>query len=261
MLNVCVNLRDNLLDNLRANLGDNLWANLGANKIKYIDTYWWGQMDSYWIAYYRFCESVLGLDYGQDASNRLKMMDDIAQACGWWYPRDGLCIVCDRPESISKKGIRLHNDAGPAIRFRDGYSVYTWNGINVPEEWISDKTFLTPEKIDAIDNVELRRCATEIYGEKRYIEEGGAEKIHEDDFGILYRKNIPGDEPLVMVHVENGTVENGIRRKFFLQVHPELRPLLFDGELGDPQKMTALNAVSSTYGMRGEDYCKIRVRT
>lgn len=36
--------------------------------------------------------------------------------------------------------------------------------------------------------------------------------------------------------------------------YAELRPLLPDGELGEPQAMTALNAVASTYGMRGEDY-------
>jgi hypothetical protein len=46
----------------------------------------------------------------------------------------------------------------------------------------------------------------------------------------------------------------GTRRVYHVPVHPELRPLLPDGELGAPQKPTALNAVASTYGLTGKEY-------
>ena len=64
-----------------------------------------------------------------------------------------------------------------------------------------------------------------------------------------------GDEPLVMVEVVNSTPErDGTMKHYFLRVHPELRPLLGDQQLGDPQELTARNAVASTFGRRGEEY-------
>ena len=58
-----------------------------------------------------------------------------------------------------------------------------------------------------------------------------------------------------MVEVKNATPEpDGSFREFFLSVHPELRPILDDGALGDPQELTAHNAVASTFGLRGEEY-------
>lgn len=232
-------------------------AKLKEETQKMINEMIYGSHDASWLSSYSYFLEVCDFKICE----KLKPLMDLAEICGWLAPYDDVVILQDRPEFIKMRDRRLHCEDGPALRYSDGFALYRWKGVRIPKEWVEDKAFLTPAKIDAISNVEQRRCATEIFGEKRYIEEGGAEKIHEDDFGILYRKEIPGDEPIMMVCVENGTIENGERRRFFLQVHPELRPLLKDGKLGDPQKFTALNAVASTYGLKGEDYCKIRVRT
>jgi hypothetical protein len=57
-----------------------------------------------------------------------------------------------------------------------------------------------------------------------------------------------------MVKVRNSTPEpDGSVKDYFLRVHPQLRPMI-DGGLGDPQPMTARNAVASTFGLRGEEY-------
>jgi hypothetical protein len=82
--------------------------------------------------------------------------------------------------------------------------------------------------------------------------------INTDDFGSLYCKPIADDEDLVMVKVVNSTPEpDGSYKDYFLRVHPELRPLLANQELGDPQEMTARNAVASSFGLRGEDYAPL----
>ena len=63
------------------------------------------------------------------------------------------------------------------------------------------------------------------------------------------------DEPLVMVKVMNSTPEpDGSFKPYFLRVHPELRPLLQDNQVGEPQYMSGRNAVASTFGLRGEEY-------
>jgi hypothetical protein len=43
-------------------------------------------------------------------------------------------------------------------------------------------------------------------------------------------------------------------KEYFLSVHPQLCPLLDNEQLGPPQKLTARNAVASTFGMTGNEY-------
>ena len=43
-------------------------------------------------------------------------------------------------------------------------------------------------------------------------------------------------------------------KEYSLRVDPQCRPLLQDGTKGEPQDMTARNAVASTFGMRGEQW-------
>ena len=118
----------------------------------------------------------------------------------------------------------------------------------------------TPEKITVADiegeqNAEVRRVKMERYGMAKYILDSGSKEIHRDDFGIVRRKDIPGDEPLVMVQVVNSTPEpDGTFKDYFLRVHPDLRPLLTNQQFGDPQEITGRNAVASTFGLRGEEY-------
>ena len=79
-----------------------------------------------------------------------------------------------------------------------------------------------------------------------------------DDFGELFVRE-RGDEREVWVRVVD-VVRNddGSEKVHYLAVHPDLCPLLSeDGDLGEPQEMTARNAVASTFGLRGEEYMPV----
>ncbi|MGL5058711.1 MAG: DUF6745 domain-containing protein [Microcoleus sp.] len=55
--------------------------------------------------------------------------------CGWIYPFQNTCIVCDRPRILSfDSQHRLHAEGGPAIQFADGYSIYSYHGVTLPEQ-------------------------------------------------------------------------------------------------------------------------------
>jgi hypothetical protein len=55
--------------------------------------------------------------------------------------------------------------------------------------------------------------------------------------------------------VKNSTPEpDGSVKTYFLRVHPECRPLLRDNQFGEPQQLTAHNAIASTFGLKGEEY-------
>lgn len=74
------------------------------------------------------------------------------------YMFDTIAIVSDFPEEINMVNGRLHKDQGASIRYRDGFSVYTLNGIQVSKEI----AYLKPENItkDLIikeTNADIRR--------------------------------------------------------------------------------------------------------
>jgi hypothetical protein len=94
------------------------------------------------------------------------------------------------------------------------------------------------------------------FGQDRFIIESKAEKIHEDSFGILYKKELKDDPvPLVVVKVINSTAEpDGTFKDYWLRVDPELRPMLENNQFGNPQKLTARNAIASTFGVTGNQY-------
>jgi hypothetical protein len=149
---------------------------------------------------------------------------------------------------------RLHRVDGPAVE-SDVEPLYFLTGVLVPEGVVMRPEAITAGEIDEEPNVEVRRVMTERMGYERYILESGAALVQSDECGALYRRDFDDDEPLMVVHVINSTPEpDGERKKYMLRVHPELRPMLPGGGLGEPQEMTARNAVASTFGLRGVEY-------
>lgn len=133
--------------------------------------------------------------------------------------------------------------------FRDGFCGWYLGGIAVDRRVVMEPETITVQEIQNERNAELRRILLARYGEARYLDDSGAKLLHEDNFGKLYRQELPDDEPLVMVRVLNSTPEpDGSIKPYTLRVDPELR---IDGK---PQKLTARNAVAWTFGMNGEDY-------
>ncbi|MCP2732030.1 DUF6745 domain-containing protein [Limnofasciculus baicalensis] len=79
--------------------------------------------------------------------------------CGWIFPFDDICLVCDRPLILSfDHQQRLHAEATPAIEFPDGFTVYAYHGAILPEKYGK----LYPQEWQAEwllteENAELRR--------------------------------------------------------------------------------------------------------
>lgn len=215
----------------------------------------WGQHEVFWIAYYRYCESVLGIQYDAESTEILAHHEQIARSAMWWWPYEGVCVICDRPACVNMRNGRLHNEVGGAVMFRDGWGVYAIDGVHVPSWLLNEPERLTVEAIEAMQNVEVRRIMIDRYGQDRYLMDSEAQEIHRDDWGILYRKEQNGDEPLVMVKVVNATSEDdGTFQDYFIRVPPDLRPMFSHGRMGEPQELTARNAVASTFGKTGKQY-------
>jgi hypothetical protein len=100
--------------------------------------------------------------------------------------------------------------------------------------------------IAAAHDPQIRRCMIEIMTPARFIAEGGAYRVAQDDTGVLWRQRWRW-EAWAAVEVINGSPEpDGTFKHYFLQVPPTMR--------------TAREAVAWTYGLTEQRYRPV-VRT
>jgi len=205
-----------------------------------------GPHDLSWLSTCDYLRRVLGLTV---ETERLAGLSLLAANAGWLQPHAQTCWLSERPELLrGDASDRLHDATGPALRYRDGWSAFAWRGVEVPRWMIERPERITLAAIDEQANVQVRRCMIEIMTPQRYVEEGGAICIAEDETGILWRRTWLHADSWAAVEVINATPEpDGTRKHFFLQVPPNLQ--------------TAREAVAWTYGIRPEVYDNLVVRT
>lgn len=223
-----------------------------------------GSLWAGYAAYYDYINEVLKVKTMQDHKNLVK-------SCGYYWCLEGIVFMTEKPLKINLDSLgRLHSFNEKAICYESGWGLYYIHGVKVPEALVLTPNILTKKEIDEERNAEVRRIMLNIYGAEKYLQESNAEvlDVDKDQFGRQRRLlRIPFDEEsIVRVEVTNsspeldetpkGLYKTSFYKKYFLPVHPELRPLLSDTEqtFGEPQKMTCHNAVASTFGKRGEEY-------
>ena len=202
----------------------------------------YGNHDAGWISFYNYFQEVKGLD----CVDKLQPLMDLAKYCGWVSFYENVVVFQHRPEVIKfDDQNRLHCEDGPAIRYRDGFSIYSWHGVSIPAEWIENKQSLTPKIALSWENIEQRRCACEIIGWARILRELNSEVIDSDVdpmIGNLLEVDIPeiGREKFLQVLCGTG-------RTFAIPVPPECK--------------TALEANAWTFGVEPEMLRDLEVRT
>lgn len=215
-----------------------------------------GNQWSGYSAYLSFFRHVsrLALDY-----SKWDHYETLAMVSGPRTLHAKFAMISDRPERLTVDAQnRPHCDDGPFCRWRDGTAIYSVHGVRVPRSVVERPETITVERIDAEQNDEVRRVMVDRYGAERFLKDSRADRVQQDRYGTLYRRAFGSGQPATFVHLVNSTPEaDGSRREFWRRVHPELRPLLDGGRLGDPQEPTARNAVASTYGMRGDEYAPL----
>ena len=131
---------------------------------------WAAQHWCSWEAFYLFGQEI-GVKYKDDDLAVLNAWGSISESTCWWAPWEGICIMSDRARHVSfDENKRLHNETKKSVEFSDGWGIYSWHGVAVPENWIMDKKSLTPQIALTWSNVEQRRCACEILGWHNVLE-------------------------------------------------------------------------------------------
>ena len=162
-----------------------------------------------WASFCAYAEAmrdVLKLKLPQ--FEKYQAWEDAAIHGGFRVMHPEFCIVSDFPAEIHvDEQNRPHNDHGPSHRWRDGWALYHVHGVRVDDWIVEHPERITVQAIESETNAEVRRVMTERYGTARYLLDSGAVAVATDDYGVLYRKEVPDDEPIVMVRVLNTTPE------------------------------------------------------
>lgn len=243
---------------------------LRANELKSLSGY--GNHDAFWLGYYEYFRKFHPEPEILQETEKLAGLLSYARLAGWFLFFDKLALVCERPTIHLDEQLNYSNTTGPAILFKDNWAYFCVHNIEIESDIILGLTPVTPDLIDSQPNQEVKRILMELYGFDKYIETTGAELIDSsiyksaDSDGFvhdreiwLYKKDVKGSNPMMFVKVINSSPEpDGTFRTYTLQVSPQLEPMI-DGPnrtiiLGEPQKLTALNAIASTFGKTGAEY-------
>ncbi|MFJ9780842.1 DUF6745 domain-containing protein [Amycolatopsis sp. NPDC101161] len=221
---------------------------------------WHGQQEAHWIARYDLHRRVDGVEFAPEDAFELDLWATLARSCGWWWPREGVCVVAERPLVVHTERVdddygevRLHHANGPAMAFPDGWTVHAWHGTRVPS-WVIEAP--SAELIVAELNVEVRRCAIERVGWPAFIADAGLELLGRAadpgnpgcELRLYDGPTQPWHAPARLLLVVNGSVErDGTRRHYGLRV---------PAEIDHP-----LDAAGWTYGLTGAQYARLVRRT
>ncbi|MBP2335048.1 hypothetical protein JOF41_001226 [Saccharothrix coeruleofusca] len=244
-----------LLEPLRGLVRDRVAGFVRAELGETVGLCWYGQHESDWIAWLEVYAALGDLSPSAEDRAELDLWAVLARSCGWWWPREGRCVVSERPVAVHLEpgeDPRPHHASGPAVAYGDGFALHAWHGTRVPAWVIEDPT---PERIAAERNAEVRRCAVERLGWAEFIDGAGlvlvgtAPDPGNDGHELRLYDQPPdwGPHQRLLVTV-NGSVErDGTRRRYGLRV-----PAWFD----DP-----VDAAAWTYGLTGAQYALLVRRT
>lgn len=122
-----------LTKQLGSQLGNSLWKQLRNQLTSQNDNCIQPELWAVYASAFDYCISVLNCEY---SPNKWEALQSVAKECGWIFPWKKTCFVCDRPSKLNfDNERRLHAEAAPAIQFNDGFSVYAYHGVVIPEKY------------------------------------------------------------------------------------------------------------------------------
>ena len=185
--------------------------------------------------------------------------DDLAWASAWdgvgddalstagvdaWACTPHACVILEAGAWSYDEDGWLNDDAEtPALVWPDGWSASFERGVHIPQ-WASDPEQLTVERINKIDNVELRRILAGRLGYDWYVANNRLSRMVDEDplRGQLWDlgRDWSGQQPRLLRVLDATPTPVGDRKVYWLNVPPRMR--------------TAQEAVAWTFGLESDGY-------
>ena len=174
-----------------------------------------------------------------------------AGAFSLWVGKDIIYVAVIPTKVLVDDQRRLHCENGPAFVWLDDIRDYYWQGVNVPEAWITNPASIEAKVALSESNMERRRAACALIpgGWETILKELEAKTIDLDgdpQIGELVEVGLPGQgkEKLKVRYLR---VQCGTGRKFAVCVPPDTK--------------TALDAQAWMLGLPTEKFVRPEIRT
>ncbi|HEY9601095.1 MAG TPA: hypothetical protein V6C85_05755 [Allocoleopsis sp.] len=155
-------------------LPQELLVNIADTGYRYLHGVYDGCIDCSTLAFASarmdYCISVLGFE----ADSRWDILQSLVSNLGSIvFPYEDVCVVCDRPCILSFDDQQhLHAEAQPAIEFADGFRIYGFDGVLLPEHYGTlAPTQWQPEWILNEPNARVKRLLIQTIGYARIFQD------------------------------------------------------------------------------------------
>ena len=167
-------VRDSVRASVRASVEDSVEASVWDSVRDSVV----GQHEASWLCFYDYFREVCGLTAETDPVIGLMAL---ARSAGWCLPYRAMCLVAERHSAVHRDNQgRLHAETGPALAYPDGWEIWAWHGVRVPQEVIERPQELEVKAALNQSNVEVRRVMLTRIGPERLQAELPAKALDED---------------------------------------------------------------------------------
>lgn len=179
-----------------------------------------------WVSYMSFVRDIVG--WKDESHANYAHYEDACIYGGVRYMHSEFCLVADRPVERNVEKVQdryvLHNESGPAIKWRGGRTIWSIHGVGLGAD--GEQIVMRPEtqtiaQIDGETNEEIRRIRIERFGWTRYLDETNAKVIDK-------RRNDVDTQRETLYKLENGRQRFRVRdpstgREYALGVPQEVK--------------------------------------
>ena len=182
-------IRSQIYSQIRSQISSQIRNQIHSQIDSQIHHFVWPYLDGqFWAAYCAFYDyffsNVVKCEVGD-----WPLLRDL-NALSLIFPLDDVCVLCQKFSLVKMKNGLLHCDGGPSLQYPSGFSVWSLNGVRVPQ-WLAETkaTEIEPESLFGITNAEVRREFVRKVGIERIIHKLGAQTLDKQD-GPLYSGEI-----------------------------------------------------------------------
>lgn len=163
----------------------------------YLDNPWW--QAQLWTSICSGMDFRISVLHCIKDMERWQLLHLLVNYCNWILPYEKICIICDRPTKLHfDNENRLHAEGKPAIEFADGYSLYSYHGVTLPEKYGKiHPHFWESQWLLSENNAELRRVLIQGIGYDRIASELQARELDAwAEYSLLKIDADVDDEPI-----------------------------------------------------------------
>jgi hypothetical protein len=186
---------------------------------------------SFWCDEYHELYASLGRnDRDLKSSERIfiESMSHIMQHASWIIPYQNKCILAEKPTAIHlNDNGELHYEDGHAIKWADGWGVYSLEGRLIPSWIITNPENITVKLIRKERNLEVRRLMISKMGISKYLDQCKAKVVDMDSIHVFKA----GDDrtmPRALMEDDEGNrylvgTDGSTERVYYMNVDPNCK--------------------------------------